>query len=62
MDADRPNLQLAFGSAKEERRKYTSEQEAGYCCSKPKQGGPRLPLEQTPGLVSSLSLGYLAES
>lgn len=32
MDADRPNLQLALGSGKEEKRKETSELEAGYRC------------------------------
>ena len=46
MDADRPNLQLPLGSVKEERRKYTSEQEVGYCCSKLKHGGSRIPLKR----------------
>lgn len=50
MDADRPNLQLALGSVKEERRKYTGEQEAGYCCSELTQDSLKV---ETPGLVSS---------
>lgn len=45
MDADRPSLQLALGSVEKKRRKSTSEQEAGYCCSKLKHGGPRIPLK-----------------
>lgn len=62
VDADRPNLQLALGSAKEKRRKYTREQEVGYSFRKLKHGGPTIPLRERHQAWLLVSLGHLPES